>query len=60
MDQGGFHSGRRKIALLEAELTAPGNEIAYIVKARETFYGQVKGRVEVPYGYRRAGSRLFF
>jgi hypothetical protein len=32
-----FSLSRRKIALLEAELTAPGNEVAYIVKARETF-----------------------
>lgn len=32
-----FSLSRRKVALLEAELTAPGNEVAYIVKARETF-----------------------
>jgi hypothetical protein len=32
-----FSLKKREIALLEGELTAPGNEIAYIVKARETF-----------------------
>jgi hypothetical protein len=32
-----FSLKRRKVALLEGELTAPGNEVAYIVKARETF-----------------------
>lgn len=32
-----FSLRRRKVALLEGELTAPGNEVAYIVKARETF-----------------------
>ncbi len=32
-----FSLRRRKVALLEAELTAPGNEVAYILKARETF-----------------------
>lgn len=32
-----FSLKRRNISLLEGELTAPGNEVAYIVKARETF-----------------------
>ena len=32
-----FSLKRRRVALLEGELTAPGNEVAYIVKARETF-----------------------
>lgn len=32
-----FSLKRRHVALLEGELTAPGNEVAYIVKARETF-----------------------
>lgn len=32
-----FSLRRRKVALLEGELTAPGNEVAYILKARETF-----------------------
>lgn len=32
-----FSLRRRRVALLEGELTAPGNEVAYIVKARETF-----------------------
>ena len=32
-----FSLKRRQVALLEGELTAPGNEIAYIVKSRETF-----------------------
>jgi hypothetical protein len=32
-----FSLKRRQVALLEGELTAPGNEVAYIVKARETF-----------------------
>jgi hypothetical protein len=32
-----FSLRRRNVALLEAELTAPGNEVAYIVKVRETF-----------------------
>jgi hypothetical protein len=32
-----FSLRRRRMALLEGELTAPGNEVAYIVKARETF-----------------------
>jgi hypothetical protein len=32
-----FSLRRRNVALLEAELTAPGNAVAYIVKARETF-----------------------
>ena len=32
-----FSLKRRNVALLEGELTAPGNEVAYIVKARETF-----------------------
>jgi len=27
----------RKISLMEAELTSPGNEVAYIAKARESF-----------------------
>lgn len=31
-----FSLKRRRLALLEGELTAPGNEVAYIVKARET------------------------
>jgi hypothetical protein len=35
-----FSLKRRKVALLEAELTAPGNAVAYIVKARETFTGK--------------------
>jgi hypothetical protein len=34
-----FSLKKRKVALLEGELTAPGNEVAYIVKARETFTG---------------------
>lgn len=32
-----FSLRRRRVALLEGELTAPGSEVAYIVKARETF-----------------------
>ncbi len=32
-----FSLKRRQVALLEGELTAPGNEVAYIVKAREAF-----------------------
>jgi hypothetical protein len=32
-----FSLKRRQVALLEGELTAPGSEVAYIVKARETF-----------------------
>jgi hypothetical protein len=32
-----FSLKKREVALLEGELTAPGNEVAYIVKARETF-----------------------
>ncbi len=32
-----FAVRHRKIALLEGELTLPGNEVAYIIKARETF-----------------------
>lgn len=32
-----FSLRRREVALLEGELTAPGNAIAYIIKARETF-----------------------
>jgi len=35
--KGLFAFKHRRIALLEGELTAPGNEIAYIVKAREQF-----------------------
>jgi hypothetical protein len=32
-----FAVKQRKIALLEGELTAPGNEVAYIAKAQDTF-----------------------
>jgi len=32
-----FSLKKRELELLEGELTAPGNEIAYIVKARQTF-----------------------
>lgn len=32
-----FSLKRRHVVLLEGELTAPGSEVAYIVKARETF-----------------------
>ena len=32
-----FSLKKREVALLEGELTSPGNEIPYIVKARETF-----------------------
>lgn len=32
-----FSIRRRRVALLEGELTAPGSEVAYIVKVRETF-----------------------
>lgn len=32
-----FALKNRKIALLEGELTAPGNEVAYIIKAQESF-----------------------
>lgn len=32
-----FSLKKRQVALLEGELTAPGNEVAYIVKARESF-----------------------
>lgn len=32
-----FSLKHRKIALMEGELTSPGSEVAYIVKARETF-----------------------
>lgn len=32
-----FSLKRRRVALLESELTAPGREVAYIVKARERF-----------------------
>jgi len=35
-----FSLRRRNISLLEAELNAPGNAVAYIVKARETFTGK--------------------
>jgi hypothetical protein len=35
-----FALKRRKVALLEGELTSPGNEVAYIVKARERFKGR--------------------
>ena len=34
-----FSLKKRNIALLEGELTAPGSEVAYIVKANETFIG---------------------
>lgn len=32
-----FSFKRTRVALLEGELAAPGNDVAYIVKARETF-----------------------
>ena len=32
-----FSLRRRRVALLEGELTAPGSEVTYIVKAREAF-----------------------
>lgn len=32
-----FSLKRRQVALLEGELTSPGREVAYIVKAKETF-----------------------
>lgn len=32
-----FAFKQRKVSLLENELTAPGNEVAYIVKAKDTF-----------------------
>lgn len=32
-----FSLRRRRVALLEGELTAPGSEVAYIVNARDTF-----------------------
>lgn len=32
-----FSIKRQQVALLEGELTSPGSEVAYIVKARETF-----------------------
>lgn len=32
-----FSFRERKLALLEGELTSPGSEIAYVIKARETF-----------------------
>jgi hypothetical protein len=32
-----FAFRERRIALLEGELTAPGSEVAYIVKANERF-----------------------
>lgn len=32
-----FSLKKRQVDLLEGELTAPGNEVAYIVKAREIF-----------------------
>jgi hypothetical protein len=32
-----FSLRKRQVALLEGELTSPGNEVAYIIKARETF-----------------------
>jgi hypothetical protein len=32
-----FSFKQREIALLEGELKAPGNEVAYIVKASDTF-----------------------
>lgn len=35
-----FALKRRKLALLEGELKSPGNQVAYIVKARETFKGR--------------------
>ena len=35
-----FALKRRKVALLEGELLSPGNEVAYIVKARERFKGR--------------------
>ena len=35
-----FSLKRRRVALLEGELAAPGSEVAYIVKARETFVSE--------------------
>ncbi len=35
-----FSLKKREVALQEAELSAPGKEIAYIVKTRETFAGE--------------------
>jgi hypothetical protein len=35
--KGLFSLKQRNIALLEGELTSPGNEVAYIVKARKLF-----------------------
>jgi hypothetical protein len=32
-----FSLKRRQVSLLEGELTSPGNEVAYIVKAKEKF-----------------------
>ena len=39
-----FSLKRRQLALLEGELTAPGNEVAYIVKAKETFSSKTSER----------------
>ncbi len=35
-----FAFRKRRISLMEAEINAPGKEIAYIVKANETFYDE--------------------
>jgi hypothetical protein len=35
--RGLFSIKHRQVSLLEGELTSPGKEVAYIVKARETF-----------------------
>src|SRR5688500_12214656 len=35
--KGLFSLKHKRIALMEAELTAPGNEIAYVIKARQKF-----------------------
>jgi hypothetical protein len=32
-----FTMRQRKIALLEGELNAPGNEVAYVIKSKEAF-----------------------
>lgn len=32
-----FSLKKRRIALIEGELTSPGSEVAYLIKARESF-----------------------
>lgn len=45
--QGLFSFRQRKVALMEGELNSPGNEIAYVIKSRETFQERVESDEEV-------------